>query len=77
MELNLPVTLAIVALTLVVFTVASWRARQPAEPLKVRMINYHVVQIMCIVVILVMGAHLLTLLLGGSPATQQLGGRRL
>jgi hypothetical protein len=76
MELSLPLTLAIVALTLVVFTFASWRARQPAEPLKVRMVNYHVVQIACIVVILVMGAHLLTLLFGGSQATRQLGGRR-
>jgi hypothetical protein len=75
MELSLNVTLAIVAATMVLFAFAGWRAKQPAQPLKVRMVNYHVVQIVCIVVILVLGAHLLTLLMGGSPATQQSGGR--
>jgi len=75
MELSLTATLAIVAATMVVFAFAAWRARQPAEPLKVRMVNYHVVQIACIVVILLMGAHLITLLMGGTPASQQLGRR--
>jgi len=70
MEMNLPVTLAIVGLTAVLFAFAGWRARQPSQPLKVRMVNYHVVQIVCIVVILVMGAHLITLLTGGgAPVT--------
>lgn len=68
MELNLTVTLAIVAATLVLFVFAAWRAKQPAQPLKVRMVNYHVVQIACIVVILVMAAHLVTLLIG-APIT--------
>ena len=63
------------ALLLILIGFAAWRAKQPAQPLKVRMVNYHVVQIACIVVILLMGAHLLTLLMGGSPASQQLGGR--
>ena len=72
MEMNLPVTLAIVLLTGVLFVFAAWRAKQPAQPLKVRMVNYHVIQIVCIVVILVMGAHLVTLLFG-SPLTG--GGR--
>ena len=76
MELTLPMTLAIVALTVAVFVLASWRARQPAQPLKVRMVNYHVVQIVCIVVILVMSAHLITLLFGVSLGGQPLGGRR-
>jgi hypothetical protein len=68
MEMNLPVTLAIVALTGAIFAFAFWRAKQPAEPLKVRMVNYHVVQIVCVVVILVMAAHLVTLLFG-APLT--------
>ena len=68
MELNLPVTLAIVALTVGLFVFSAWRARQPAEPLKVRMVNYHVVQLFCVVVLLVMGAHLVTLLFGSPLA---------
>lgn len=66
--MDLPLTLAVVALTGVLFFFAAWRAKQPAQPLKVRMVNYHVVQIFCIVVILVMGAHLVTLLFG-TPLT--------
>jgi hypothetical protein len=76
MELDLPVTLSIVALTLAIFVLASWRAKQPAEPLKVRMINYHVIQIACIVVILVMAAHLVTLLMGAPVGGRPPAGRR-
>jgi uncharacterized membrane protein YidH (DUF202 family) len=64
MDLNLPVTLAIVAVIAAVFGFANWKSRQPSEPLKVRMVNYHVVQMACIVVFLVMAAHLLSLVLG-------------
>jgi hypothetical protein len=66
MELGLTMTLTIVVLTMAMFAFANWRARQPAEPLKVRMINYHVVQIVCLVVLLYMLAHLVTLLTGRS-----------
>jgi hypothetical protein len=66
MELGLTMTLTIVVLTMAMFAFAVWRARQPAEPLKVRMINYHVVQIACLVVLLLMLAHLVTLLTGRS-----------
>lgn len=76
MELSLPVTLTILVITLGVFGFANWRGRQPAEPLKVRMINYHVVQIVCIVVVLLMAAHLLTLL-SNQPAAAPGVGRRL
>jgi len=71
MELSLPVTVTILVLTGAMFAFANWRARQPAEPLKVRMINYHVVQIVCVVVVLLMVAHLVTLLSG-----QPLSGKR-
>jgi hypothetical protein len=66
MELGLTMTLTIVMLTMAMFAFAVWRAKQPAEPLKVRMINYHVVQIACLVVLLLMLAHLVTLLTGRS-----------
>ena len=73
MELNLPVTLTIVVLTMGMFAFANWRGRQPAQPLKVRMINYHVVQIVCVVVLLLMIAHLVTLFSGQQAPV---GGRR-
>jgi len=74
MNLSLTVTLIVVVLTMAVFGFANWRARQPAEPLKVRMINYHVVQMACIVVILLMAAHLLTIFTGRPVTGQQPGG---
>jgi hypothetical protein len=67
MELSLPVTLTILILTAAIFAFANWRARQPAQPLKVRMINYHVVQIVCVVVVMLMVAHLVTLFSGRPP----------
>ena len=70
MELSLPLTLTILVITAAMFAFANWRARQPAQPLKVRMVNYHVVQMICIVVVLLMAAHLVTLLSG-----QPKGGR--
>jgi len=76
MELSLPVTLTILVLTLGMFAFANWRGRKPAEPLKVRMINYHVVQIVCVVVVLMMVAHLGTLLTGQAAPIGG-GGRRL
>jgi len=76
MELGLPLTLTIFALFLGMFVFANWRARQPAQPLKVRMVNYHVVQIVCIVVVLLMVAHLVTLITG-QPMTPRGGGGRV
>ena len=75
MELNLPVTLTIIAFIGAVFAFANWRARQPAQPLKVRMVNYHVVQMACIVALLIMAAHLVTLWSGQPLTGQQPGGR--
>ena len=68
MDLSLTATLAVVVLTFGVFGFANWRSRQPAEPLKVRMINYDLVQMVCIVVILLMAAHLVTIF-AGRPLT--------
>lgn len=68
MDLSLTETLGIVMAMFALFGFANWRARQPAEPLKVRFINYHVVQMACIVVILLMAAHLITIF-AGRPVT--------
>ena len=73
MDLSLTTTLTVVVLTFAVFAFANWRARQPAEPLKVRMVNYHVIQMACIVVILLMAAHLITIF-AGRPVTGPQGG---
>ena len=67
MDLNLTTTLAVVVLVFALLGFANWRARQPAQPLKVRMINYHVVQMVCIVVILLMAAHLVSIVTGIVP----------
>lgn len=64
MDLSLPMTLAISVLAILGFGFASWRAKQPAEPLKVRMVNYHVVQMVCIIVFILMAAHMVTLATG-------------
>jgi hypothetical protein len=70
MDLGYPATLAITAFALCLFGFANWRARQPAEPLKVRMVNYHLIQMASIIVVLLMAAHLVTLF-AGHPVTGQ------
>lgn len=60
MTLSLPVTVVLLALSFGLFGFASWRARQPSDPLKVRMINYTYVQLVAILLILLMAAHLLS-----------------
>ena len=74
MDLNLPVTIGIVVAILIIFGFANWRSRQPPDPLNMSMIkvNYHLVQMVCIVALLYMAAHLLTLLTG-RPFTGQAG----
>jgi len=73
MELGLAATLAITAGAFALFGFATWRARQPAEPLKVRWVNYHLIQFAAILVVLLMAAHLMTLF-AGRPVTGQPGG---
>ena len=73
MELGFNATLVITVLSFCILGFANWRARQPAQPLKVRLVNYHVVQMAAIVVVLVMAAHLVTLWVG-HPVTGQGGG---
>lgn len=62
--MELAITAALFVLFLGLFIFARWKARQPAEPLKVRWINYTIVQYGAAVVMLLMVAHLLTLMTG-------------
>jgi hypothetical protein len=60
--LGLPLTLTILMMAIGLFAYASWRAWRPVDPLKPRMINYAYVQFIAIFVVLLMGAHILTLM---------------
>jgi hypothetical protein len=68
MDLGLYPTLGILALLIGLIAFSSWRGRRPSEPLKVRMINYHIVTLVCIVAVMVMLAHLITII-AGHPVT--------
>jgi hypothetical protein len=57
MTLDLPMTLAILSAGLGLFGFASWRARQPPDPLRPRMVNYGLIQLAAILVVLLMAAH--------------------
>ena len=65
--MGLLLTLALLAASLSGFGFATWMAAKPPQPLKVRMVNYHVVQILMVVVMLVMLAHMVTLVTGRTP----------
>jgi hypothetical protein len=66
MEMNLPVTLGLLAVTFGLFGYSNYRARQPAQPLKVRMVNYNLVMIFSIIVSLLLLSHVVTLTTGYS-----------
>ncbi len=73
MDFGLYPTLGVFALAIGLFVLAGAHARRPSEPLKVRMVNYHYyhyVQFFCVVLALVMIAHLLTIF-AGHPVTGQ------
>jgi hypothetical protein len=71
--MDLFLTLAALAAVLGLAAFARWRARQPSEPLKVRLVNYHYVFIFCMICLFVIAAHLITLVVG-HPVTGQRGG---
>jgi hypothetical protein len=68
MSLDLPATLAFLAAGCALLAFAYWRGSRPAAPLKVRMVNYNLVQIFAVVFILVMAAHVVTLIKGSAAA---------
>jgi hypothetical protein len=64
MDIGLYPTLGLVALSLELFAFAYWRAHKPAEPLKVRLMNYHYLMFFSAVLVLVMLAHLISVITG-------------
>jgi hypothetical protein len=66
MEMNLTATLVLLTLTVAIFGYSNYRARQPAQPLKVRMINYNLVMIFSVIVTLLLLSHVVTLTTGFS-----------
>lgn len=73
MELGLYPTLGLLALALGLFAFSYWRAHRPAEPLKVRMMNYHYLTFFSVVFALVMLVHLLTLIFGHPVTGNSIG----
>jgi len=71
MSSDLLITLLALAAVLGLAAFARARGRKRAEPLKVRLVNYHYVFIVCMVGLFIIAAHLLTLM-AGHPLT---GGR--
>jgi len=71
--MDLLLTLAALAAVLGIAAFARWKARQPSEPLKVRLINYHYLFIFCMVCLFVIAAHLITLAVGHPVTGQRTG----
>lgn len=59
--MTLPVTLLVLALAAGLFFWSMARAAKPADPLKPRMINYHVVMIFAVFIAFIMVVHLVNL----------------
>jgi hypothetical protein len=74
--MNLPVTLTALAVAVAIFVYGSWRAAQPANPLKPRMIPWRPLIIFAGVAALLMLVHLVNLAGVDTGSTMQLGGRR-
>ncbi len=72
MELDWPVSLGILAAIAALSGFAIWRLRQPPDPLRIRMIDYHYVLLFALIAGLLILAHLVTLVTG-----QPFTGRRL
>ena len=73
MLLDWIVTLTLLCAGFGLFGFANWRARQPAQPLKVRMVNYNFVMFGAIIFILLVLAHLITLVTGEPMVGRRLG----
>ena len=63
------VTLSGLVLGLLAFLWANWRARKPAELGRVRMVPYTAIMFLSLVVVLLMVAHIMTLLGLKPPAS--------
>lgn len=72
MDMGLYTSLGLLAFALGLFAFAYWKAHQPAEPLKVRLMNYHYLTFFAAVFALVMVAHLVSII-SGHPFTGRMG----
>lgn len=70
--MSLILTLVLLAAALTLVGLANWRERQPRQLDKTPLISYPLVQMIGIVVVILMVAHLVSLFTG-----QQLQGRRM
>jgi uncharacterized membrane protein YidH (DUF202 family) len=70
--MSLTVTLAILALALAAAGFANWRERRPRALGRPPLVSYTAIQMLAAVVIILMLAHLVSLL-GGQPLTGRLG----
>ena len=68
MDLLLTLTALVAIVGLAAF--ARWRSSQPAEPLKVRLIDYRYLFIFCVIALMIIVVHLATLVFG-HPVTGQ------
>lgn len=74
--MTLPLTLAILAASVAIYAYGSWRAAQPADPLRPRLLPWRPIILTAGVVGLLMLVHLANLF-GMTTGDGQLGGRRL
>lgn len=68
--MDLFLTLAALVAVLGLAAFARWRSSQPAEPLKVRLIDYRYLFIFCVIALMIIATHLATLIVG-HPVTGQ------
>ena len=64
MDLSLNVTVAILLIAVVIAGIANYQARKPAEPERVRWVPYVGVQFLAILIMVLMLAHLVSLVTG-------------
>lgn len=64
MDLSLNVTVAILLIAVVIAGIANYQARKPAEPGRVRWVPYVGVQFLAILIMVLMLAHLVSLVTG-------------
>ena len=73
MELEFALSLAVLVAVLLLLGYATWQLRRLADPMRVRMIDYHVVQLLALIVALLALAHLITLFTGQPFTGSRLG----
>lgn len=71
--MTLPVTLAVMAAAIVGLALSSWRARRPADPGRPRLVPMGAIQFLSILVIILMAAHLISLLTGHTLTSRYFG----